>query len=319
MLYFEMSFRERKDRTLPKNFDSFVYWDMHEWLKYKPTMNPPHLRDLMSPTDGNYNILLVSADTGTGGAAKDCDMDSSPTLQAYSSAAAYDAAQNMEDSEDTAQETDGSGNGNQTLPTFPKPPPPSSSAATFFSMPTASTGASHSPASPSGFMGMRAPSPAPAPRSLPRSPPQGTAVRPSQSPGAPPPPPSQHRHGQGPVPSPSQRKATAAASTTSGQPAPGGRHSQPHLLSSDTSAGQYKKQSSGSTGVRRKNQGAIKLVVDATREGNERLLAGLKEMNDTAKELKTQEMEMERRMHVEEMQYRQLKDEKLLDNARLSL
>ena len=42
-------------------------------------------------------------------------------------------------------------------------------------------------------------------------------------------------------------------------------------------------------------------------------------MNDTAKELKTQEMEMERRMHVEEMQYRQLKDEKLLDNARLSL
>jgi hypothetical protein len=34
---------------LPKNFDQYVYQEMHEWLKYKPTMTPPHFRDLINP------------------------------------------------------------------------------------------------------------------------------------------------------------------------------------------------------------------------------------------------------------------------------
>jgi hypothetical protein len=54
MLYFEMTFGERRTRTLPKNFDPHVYSEMHAWLKHKPTMIPPHFRDLFSPSDGNY-------------------------------------------------------------------------------------------------------------------------------------------------------------------------------------------------------------------------------------------------------------------------
>jgi hypothetical protein len=69
--------------------------------------------------------------------------------------------------------------------------------------------------------------------------------------------------------------------------------------------------------VRRKNHGGIKLVVDATLEGSERLLAGLKEINETAKVLKRQEMEMGLRIYQDEMNYKHDKDEKVLENARL--
>jgi hypothetical protein len=41
MVYFDMTFKLRRDLQLPKNFDQFVYRDMHNWLKHKLTMNPP--------------------------------------------------------------------------------------------------------------------------------------------------------------------------------------------------------------------------------------------------------------------------------------
>jgi hypothetical protein len=75
MLYFEMSFRERKDKTLSKFFYPYVYRDMHEWLKHKSTMNPPHFWDLMNPRDGNYMILVVYTDTGTIDPPKDGESD----------------------------------------------------------------------------------------------------------------------------------------------------------------------------------------------------------------------------------------------------
>jgi hypothetical protein len=83
----------------------------------------------------------------------------------------------------------------------------------------------------------------------------------------------------------------ATCSNSTAQRATGIRQSDPHLLSSDTSAARTKRGTSGSTGVRRKSSAAIKLVADATLEGSEKLLAGLKEINDTTKELKTQEMQ----------------------------
>jgi hypothetical protein len=153
-------------------------------------------------------------------------------------------------------------------------------------------------------MGTRPTSHVRAPTSIPRSPVQPTYRSPSRSHAPPLHVPSWNRRVEGPLPSGGQTQPSPAASATSGQPGAGARQSQPHVVSSDTSSGINKKQSSGSTSVRRKNQGAIKLVADAILEGNERLLAGLKEMNDTAKQLKTREMEMERRMHDEEMQYR---------------
>jgi hypothetical protein len=81
----------------------------------------------------------------------------------------------------------------------------------------------------------------------------------------------------------------ATCSNSTAQRATGIRQSDPHLLSSDTSAARTKRGTSGSTGVR--SSAAIKLVADATLEGSEKLLAGLKEINDTTKELKTQEMQ----------------------------
>jgi hypothetical protein len=111
----------------------------------------------------------------------------------------------------------------------------------------------------------------------------------------------------------------ATCSNSTAQRATGIRQSDPHLLSSDTSTARTKRGTSGSTGVRRKSSATIKLVADTTLEGSEKLLAGLKEINDTTKELKTQEMQQEVRIHAEEMQYRREKDDKVLENTRLSL
>jgi hypothetical protein len=126
-VYFEMSFRERKKKNLPKNFDHYVYRDMHEWLKHKLTMNPPHFRDLLSPSDGNYRAPPVTAE----GVPLDANLQPHPLpkppstspLHAYNSAAAYDvAAEEVQDGSDTPQETKVSPEGNQTMPTFPTPP-----------------------------------------------------------------------------------------------------------------------------------------------------------------------------------------------------
>jgi hypothetical protein len=54
--YFEFKSKERKERRLPAQFYEDVYAQMHDWLQHKPTMHPPHSRDLLSPGDGNYNL-----------------------------------------------------------------------------------------------------------------------------------------------------------------------------------------------------------------------------------------------------------------------
>ena len=46
------------------------------------------------------------------------------------------------------------------------------------------------------------------------------------------------------------------------------------------------------------------MVADATLEGSDRLVAGLKEINSTAKEMKVQEMELELQMYYENMKYK---------------
>ena len=54
LLYFELYYSQRQERSLPIFFDLYVYINMHKWLRHKPTMHPPHFRDLMHPKDGNY-------------------------------------------------------------------------------------------------------------------------------------------------------------------------------------------------------------------------------------------------------------------------
>lgn len=54
--YFELKSKERKEKRLLVQFFEEVYVQMHDWLQHKPTMQPPHSRDLLSPGDGNYNF-----------------------------------------------------------------------------------------------------------------------------------------------------------------------------------------------------------------------------------------------------------------------
>jgi hypothetical protein len=56
------------------------------------------------------------------------------------------------------------------------------------------------------------------------------------------------------------------------------------ISSSDQPAGRSRKVISGSTGMRCKTNNAIQKVADATVEGSDKLVAGLKEINDSAKE-----------------------------------
>jgi hypothetical protein len=97
--------------------------------------------------------------------------------------------------------------------------------------------------------------------------------------------------------------------------------SQPHVISSsDTSVPPDRRTTnSWSTGIRRKSHAGIKLVVEATLKGSDRLVTGLKDINDTAKEMKVQEMELELRMHLEHMEYNKKKNSMIMENARLAL
>jgi hypothetical protein len=49
----------------------------------------------------------------------------------------------------------------------------------------------------------------------------------------------------------------------------------------------------------------MRLFADATVECSNKLVAGLKEINDTTKQMKTEEMELELRIHEETMRYKQ--------------
>jgi hypothetical protein len=63
----------------------------------------------------------------------------------------------------------------------------------------------------------------------------------------------------------------------------------------------------------------MRVVADATLEGSEKLVAWLKEINDTSKELKKEELALEIRIHEENLRYKQEKDKVLLENSKLAL
>ena len=103
-----------------------------------------------------------------------------------------------------------------------------------------------------------------------------------------------------------------ASSTTPITVPIGGHPNDPHVLSSsDTSIARSRKPTIGSTGVRRKKNVAIQLVAEATLQGSEKLVAGLKDMNDSAQSLHQKMLDMEMRMHEENMRYKQDKDERM--------
>jgi hypothetical protein len=319
MAYFELTVSQRRNKNLPKHFDPYVFTDMHDWLRHKPTMNPPHFRDLMHPSDGNYVPPLGSPELYT----DDVDTPSSQlnppdcTLHSYSSAAAYDATADSEDCDDVPDEAVASPAGNQTSPVFPSPPPLSSSAATFgilrkdgppspspLSAPTVEfiSSVRTSPTPTSCRQGENSPSaqqqppwtaspmPAPQTQSMPHS---GHAlgvrsIAPTHASRLPPSPSQSIRSGTAPLRGLGGPGPRPAQSPTSIPTRVSRQHSEPYVISSsEISAPPLKRvTTSGSTGVRRKNHGGIRMVADATLEGNDRLVAGLKEINNTAKEMK---------------------------------
>jgi hypothetical protein len=104
MVYFELTFGQRREKTLPKTFDLYVYKGMHDWLKHKPTMMPPYFKDLMNPNDHNYSPQwgLVHGSSERSGKSFIPKMSSSDSaLHAYACVAIHDAAT---DSFDTCDE-----------------------------------------------------------------------------------------------------------------------------------------------------------------------------------------------------------------------
>ena len=60
-------------------------------------------------------------------------------------------------------------------------------------------------------------------------------------------------------------------------------------------------------------------IIEATREGSKNLVKSLKEMNETSKSIQKCIMEIEMKLHKENMEYRHLKDERVQELARLAL
>lgn len=54
-------------------------------------------------------------------------------------------------------------------------------------------------------------------------------------------------------------------------------------------------------------------------EGSDKLVAGLKEINDTSKELKREEIALGMRIHEENLRYKQDKDKLHIENSRIAL
>lgn len=54
--YWELTAAERKAEGLPRMFAQEFYDAIHEWYSNRPQIQPPHVRDLLAPNDGNYQL-----------------------------------------------------------------------------------------------------------------------------------------------------------------------------------------------------------------------------------------------------------------------
>jgi hypothetical protein len=113
MSYFEMSYGERRSKELPKKLDLYVYEDMHTWLRHKPSMNPPHFRDLLNPNDGNFRTAPIAQEDFCSGETS----GEEEAFNAYASVAAFDAAADaISDSDAVPEEVEVSVGAKQPVP-----------------------------------------------------------------------------------------------------------------------------------------------------------------------------------------------------------
>lgn len=54
--YWDLTFDERRSEGLSRAFAQDLFYSIHEWFGSRPSMQPPHTRDLLSHEDGNYDI-----------------------------------------------------------------------------------------------------------------------------------------------------------------------------------------------------------------------------------------------------------------------
>jgi hypothetical protein len=52
--FWDMASHERTACSLPKSFPLELYESLHEWNGDRPAIIPPHMRDMLAPTDTNY-------------------------------------------------------------------------------------------------------------------------------------------------------------------------------------------------------------------------------------------------------------------------
>lgn len=60
--YWDLTSAEKKREGLPKSFPQDLFFSIHEWFGKRPTMLPPHTRDLLSQDDGNYRSQPLPKD-----------------------------------------------------------------------------------------------------------------------------------------------------------------------------------------------------------------------------------------------------------------
>lgn len=65
--YWNMSCSQKKSEGLPQCFPEEVFMSIHEWYKYKPTMQPVHTRDLLSVDDTDFMSAMAASDNIEGG------------------------------------------------------------------------------------------------------------------------------------------------------------------------------------------------------------------------------------------------------------
>ena len=124
LLYFKMTFGQRRARDLPKNLDLYVYEEMHSWLRHKPTMHPSHFWDLLNPTDANFK----APSRGLEDDQNEEDSRGEAYLTSYASAAAFDAAQdNFSKGDCIPEELQASPRDAKNIGVFPAPVPPTAS------------------------------------------------------------------------------------------------------------------------------------------------------------------------------------------------
>lgn len=101
--YWDMSASDRKNEGLPRSFPQDIFFNLQGWFGTRPSIQPPHTRDLLSPDDRNYTPQAPSA------AENDAGWDSEAETEDP-----VDTATHAEGTDDTSGQTPAAPQGRST-------------------------------------------------------------------------------------------------------------------------------------------------------------------------------------------------------------